>query len=313
MFTQGKYRDYSKQEYIAMPAKIIDGEKIAADMRAEFSIEIALLKKQGINPGLSVILVGDDPASQSYVTAKERDCREVGIYSDDNRLPADTTAEELLSLIEKKNKDSDIHGILVQLPLPRHLNEFSVLFAIDPAKDVDGFHPVNVGRMMTGEKAFLPCTPNGIVQLLIRSGVTIKGADVVIVGRSNIVGKPLANMLIQKQPNADATVTICHSHTKDLASHTKRADILIAAAGSPGIITADMVKKGAVVIDVGVNRIEDATKKKGYRLVGDVDFENVREKASLITPVPGGVGPMTRTMLLYNTIESAKAAAGLKS
>jgi methylenetetrahydrofolate dehydrogenase (NADP+) / methenyltetrahydrofolate cyclohydrolase len=295
-----------------MPAQIIDGNKIAAEIKAELKDEIAFLKKRGINPGLSVILVGDDSASHSYVTGKERDCQEVGIYSDDNRLPAGTTAKELLTLIEKKNKDPNIHGILVQLPLPKHLDESAVLFAIDPNKDVDGFHPINVGRMVTGQKAFLPCTPHGVVQLLIRSGVAIKGADVVIVGRSNIVGKPLANMLIQKNPNADATVTICHSRTKELARHTRDADILIAATGQPGLITADMVKKGAVVIDVGVNRIEDATKKKGYRLVGDVDFEQVSKIASLVTPVPGGVGPMTRTMLLYNTIEAAKIAAGLK-
>jgi methylenetetrahydrofolate dehydrogenase (NADP+) / methenyltetrahydrofolate cyclohydrolase len=296
-----------------MPAKIIDGTKIAADMRAELKNEIAQLKKQGINPGLSVILVGDNPASQSYVNAKERDCKEVGIYSDDNRLPADTTAEELLALIDKKNHDPKIHGILVQLPLPSHLNESAILFAINPAKDADGFHPVNIGRMVAGEKAFLPCTPHGVVQLLIRSGITIEGSNVVIVGRSNIVGKPLANMLIQKNPNANATVTICHTRTKNLAAHTKRADILIAAIGRPGAITADMVKKGAIVIDVGINRVDDAAKKKGYSLVGDVDFESVKEKASLITPVPGGVGPMTRMMLLYNTVESAKTAAGLKS
>jgi methylenetetrahydrofolate dehydrogenase (NADP+)/methenyltetrahydrofolate cyclohydrolase len=210
------------------------------------------------------------------------------------------------------NNDPKINGILVQLPLPKGFNESEVLFAINPAKDVDGFHPVNVGKIMIGEKAFLPCTPHGIVQLLLRSGVTIEGANVVIVGRSNLVGKPLANMLIQKKPNANATVTICHTRTKDLSSHTKRADILVAAAGRPNTITADMVKEGAVVIDVGVNRIEDATKKNGYRLVGDVDFEAIKEKASLITPVPGGVGPMTRTMLLYNTVESAKINAGLE-
>jgi methylenetetrahydrofolate dehydrogenase (NADP+)/methenyltetrahydrofolate cyclohydrolase len=197
------------------------------------------------------------------------------------------------------------------LPLPKRLNESEVLLAIDPAKDVDGFHPVNVGKMVVGEKAFMPCTPHGIIQLLIRNGVKIEGADVVIVGRSNLVGKPLANMLIQKKPNANATVTVCHTRTKDLSSHTKRADILIAAAGRPNTVTADMVKEGVVVIDVGVNRVEDSTKKRGYRLVGDVDFEAVREKASLITPVPGGVGPMTITMLLYNTVESARRAAGI--
>jgi methylenetetrahydrofolate dehydrogenase (NADP+)/methenyltetrahydrofolate cyclohydrolase len=296
-----------------MTAQIIDGKQVAADMRAELKEEVARLKKQGIVPGLGVILVGEDPASKSYVTAKEKTCEEIGIYSDDNRLPAETSQQELMALVAKMNKDPKIHGILVQLPLPKHLNEAEVLLAIDPAKDVDGFHPMNVGKMVVGEKAFLPCTPHGVIQLLIRSGVTIEGAEVVIVGRSNIVGKPLANMLIQKKPNANATVTVCHTRTKDLASHTKRADILIAAAGRPNTITADIVKEGVVVIDVGVNRVEDPTKKKGYRLVGDVDFEAVKEKASLITPVPGGVGPMTITMLLYNTVESAKrlAVAGI--
>ena len=294
-----------------MAAQIIDGKQVAADMREELKAEVAKLKEQGIVPGLGVILVGEDPASQSYVTAKERACENIGIYSDDNRLPADTSQEELMALVEKMNNDPKINGILVQLPLPKGINEAEVLLAIDPAKDVDGFHPINVGKMMVGEKAFLPCTPHGIIQLLIRSGVTIEGAEVVIVGRSNIVGKPLANMLIQKKPNANATVTICHTRTKDLAFHTKRADIVIAAAGRPNTVTADMIKEGVVVIDVGVNRVEDATKKKGYRLVGDVDFEAVKEKASFITPVPGGVGPMTITMLLYNTVESAKRAAGI--
>jgi len=295
-----------------MTAQIIDGKQVAADMRVELKAEAAKLKEQGIVPGLGVILVGEDPASQSYVTAKERACENIGIYSDDNRLPAETSQEELMALVEKMNKDSKINGILVQLPLPKGINEADVLLAIDPAKDVDGFHPINVGKMMVGEKAFLPCTPHGIIQLLLRSGVTIEGAEVVIVGRSNIVGKPLANMLIQKKPNANATVTVCHTRTKDLPSHTKRADIVIAAAGRPNTVTADMIKEGVVVIDVGVNRVEDATKKKGYRLVGDVDFEAVKEKASFITPVPGGVGPMTITMLLYNTVESAKRAAGIE-
>jgi methylenetetrahydrofolate dehydrogenase (NADP+)/methenyltetrahydrofolate cyclohydrolase len=294
-----------------MTAQIIDGKQIAADMRAELKAEVAKLKAQNIIPGLGVILVGEDPASQSYVTAKERACDDMGIYSDDNRLAADTSQAELMALVEKMNNDPKINGILVQLPLPKGLNESEVLLAIDPAKDVDGFHPVNVGKMVVGEKAFMPCTPHGIIQLLIRNGVKIEGADVVIVGRSNLVGKPLANMLIQKKPNANATVTVCHTRTKDLSSHTKRADILIAAAGRPNTVTADMVKEGVVVIDVGVNRVEDSTKKRGYRLVGDVDFEAVREKASLITPVPGGVGPMTITMLLYNTVESARRAAGI--
>jgi methylenetetrahydrofolate dehydrogenase (NADP+)/methenyltetrahydrofolate cyclohydrolase len=294
-----------------MTAQIIDGKQIAADMRAELKAEVTKLKQQNIIPGLGVILVGEDPASQSYVTAKERACDDMGIYSDDNRLDADTSQAELMALVEKMNNDPKINGILVQLPLPEGLNESEVLLSIDPAKDVDGFHPMNVGKMVVGEQAFLPCTPHGVIQLLIRSGVTIKGAEVVIVGRSNIVGKPLMNMLIQKNSTGNATVTVCHTRTKDLSTHTKRADIVIAAAGRPNTVTADMVQEGVVVIDVGVNRIEDATKKKGYRLVGDVDFEAVKEKASLITPVPGGVGPMTITMLLYNTVESAKRAAGI--
>ncbi len=291
-----------------MAARIIDGKAIAAQMRAELKAEVERLKAKAIVPGLAVVLVGDDPASKSYVTAKERACEEIGIYSDDNRLPAETTQEELMALVAKLNADPRINGILVQLPLPKHLDEGAVLLAIDPAKDVDGFHPVNVGKMVVGEEAFLPCTPHGIIQLLVRSGVMTDGAEVVVVGRSNIVGKPIANMLIQKSPTGNATVTVCHTRTRDLAAHVRRADIVIAAAGRPGTVTADMVKEGAVVIDVGVNRVEDATKKSGYRLVGDVDFEAVAEKASLITPVPGGVGPMTITMLLYNTIESAKRA-----
>jgi methylenetetrahydrofolate dehydrogenase (NADP+)/methenyltetrahydrofolate cyclohydrolase len=289
-----------------MAAQIIDGKQVATEMRAELKTEVAKLKEQGIVPGLGVILVGEDPASQSYVRAKERACEELGIYSDDNRLPEDITQQDLIALVNQMNNDPKINGILVQLPLPKGLNEAEVLLAIAPEKDVDGFHPMNVGKMMVGEKAFLPCTPHGVIQLLLRSGVTIEGAKVVIVGRSNIVGKPLANMLIQKNAKGNATVTVCHTRTKDLAWHTRQADIVIAAAGRPNTITADMVKDGVVVIDVGVNRVEDATKKKGYRLVGDVDFEAVKEKASLITPVPGGVGPMTITMLLYNTVESAK-------
>jgi len=294
-----------------MTAKIIDGKQIASDMRAKLRTDVAALAQKGIVPGLGVILVGDDPASKSYVAAKQKACEEIGIYSDDNRLSASITQNELMSHINRLNKDPRIHGILTQLPLPENFDELEVLMAIDPAKDVDGFHPINVGKMVTGQKAFLPCTPHGIVQLLIKSGVKIEGANVVIVGRSNIVGKPLANILIQKSPLGNATVTVCHTRTKNLAEHTKKADIVIAAAGCPNTITADMIKEGAVVIDVGVNRVEDSTKKAGYRLVGDVDFEHVKEKASLITPVPGGVGPMTITMLLYNTVESAKNAAGL--
>lgn len=293
-----------------MAAKIIDGKQTAADMRAELKDEVSKLKTEGIVPGLGVILVGEDPASQSYVTAKERACEEMGIYSDDNRLPAETTQQDLLALVNRMNNDPKINGILVQLPLPKQLDESEVLLAISPDKDVDGFHPTNIGKMVAGQAAFLPCTPHGVIQLLIRSGVTIEGSHTVIVGRSNIVGKPLANMLIQKAPNRNATVTVCHTRTKDLAGHTRQADIVVAAAGRPNTITTDMIKDGAVVIDVGVNRVEDATKKKGYRLVGDVDFEAVKEKASFITPVPGGVGPMTITMLLFNTVESAKKAAG---
>jgi methylenetetrahydrofolate dehydrogenase (NADP+)/methenyltetrahydrofolate cyclohydrolase len=288
-----------------MTAKIIDGKQIAAQMREELKDEVAALAKKGIVPGLGVILVGDDPASKSYVTAKQKACEEIGMFALDKRMPEKTSQKELLDAIDKMNKDRRIHGILVQLPLPKHINEPDVLLAIDTAKDIDGFHPVNVGKMVTGQKAFLPCTPHGVIQLLIRCGVKIEGAEVVIVGRSNIVGKPLANILIQKSPLGNATVTVCHTRTKNLAEHTRRADIVIAAAGSPNTITADMIKDGAVVIDVG------PSKKTGYRLVGDVDFERVKEKASLITPVPGGVGPMTITMLLYNTVESAKNAAGL--
>ncbi|OHB61270.1 MAG: bifunctional 5,10-methylene-tetrahydrofolate dehydrogenase/5,10-methylene-tetrahydrofolate cyclohydrolase [Planctomycetes bacterium GWF2_42_9] len=288
-----------------MAAKIIDGKQIAADIREELKTKVQQLKTKGITPGLGVILVGADPASISYVTAKEKACHDIGMFSDDNRLPAETSEKDLLALVEKMNKDPKIHGILVQLPLPKHIDEQKILLAIDPAKDVDGFHPVNVGKMCVGQKAFLPCTPHGVVQLLIRSGVKLDGAEVVIVGRSNIVGKPLANMLIQKSPIGNATVTVCHTRTKDIAAHTKKADIVIAAAGRPKTITADMLKQDAVVIDVGVNRIEDATKKNGFRLVGDVDFDECNKVASLITPVPGGVGPMTITMLLFNTVDSA--------
>ena len=256
------------------------------------------------------MLVGEDPASQVYVGQKEKTSAALGIYSERHDLPASTTQEELLALIDKLNKDPKINGILVQLPLPKHLNETEVLFAIDPRKDVDGFHPVNVGKLMIGEADFLPCTPHGIQQLLIRSGVETSGAEVVVVGRSNIVGKPIANMLLQKQKGANATVTLVHTGTRDIASHTRRADILIVAAGKPKAITADMVKDGVVVIDVGVNHI--GTTAEGKRiLAGDVDFDAVKEKARAITPVPGGVGPMTITMLMMNTIKAAKIARGL--
>lgn len=296
-----------------MTAKIIDGKQVAADIRAELKAEIAKLREQGVVPGLGVILVGEDPASVSYVTGKERTCDELGIYSDNNHLPGETSQAELTQVIHRLNADDRINGILVQLPLPQQLSESEAIFAIDPTKDVDGIHPVSVGKMVTGEKAFLSCTPHGVLHLLTRSGVKIEGSHVVIVGRSNLVGRPLANMLIQKAPMGNATVTVCHTRTKDLAYHTRQADILVAAAGRPNTITVNMVKEGAAVIDVGVNRVEDVTKKRGYRLVGDVDFEAVKEKASLITPVPGGVGPMTITMLMYNTVLSAKRAAGIET
>lgn len=293
-----------------MSAEIIDGKQVAAGLRKRIKEDVAALREEGITPGLGVILVGDDPASRSYVSAKEKACAEAGIFSDDNRLSEDTTQEELLELVERMNNDPAINGILVQLPLPPHIDEQKVLPAILPEKDVDGFHPVNLGNLMAGRDCFLPCTPHGIMQLLIHSGVDVSGAHVVVVGRSNIVGKPVANMLLQKSEGANATVTVCHTGTRDMARHTRDADILIVAAGRPNTITAEMVKDGAVVIDVGVNRITDETRKNGYRLVGDVDFEGVKEKASLITPVPGGVGPMTITMLLWNTVEAARKAKG---
>ena len=289
-------------------AKIIDGNKIAAEMRAELALEIKALAKRKIVPGLAVILVGDNPASQVYVRMKERACEQLDIASFEHRLPESTTERRLLSLIARLNEDKRVHGILVQLPLPKHIDEKKVLNAIEPEKDVDGFHPVNVGKMLVGEPGYLPCTPHGCQQMLLRSGYDPGGKRVVIVGRSNIVGKPLAAILMQKAPGANATVTVCHSRTKNIASVTKQADILIAAMGVPEFVKPRMVKEGAVVIDVGVNRVEDKTKKSGYRLVGDVDFEGVRKKAKAISPVPGGVGPMTITLLLKNTVEAAKRA-----
>ena len=294
-----------------MPAQIISGTEIAKQIREGLKQEIAELKeKHNLIPGLATILVGEDPASQVYVGAKEKTSLALGIYSERLDLPADTSQEKLLSLIDKLNKDPKIHGILVQLPLPKHINETRVLYTVDPKKDVDGFHPVNVGKLMIGEPDYLPCTPHGIQQLLIRSGVKIEGAEVVIVGRSNIVGKPIANILLQKKEGANATVTVCHTRTRDISLHTKRADILIVAAGKPKAITADMVKEGVVVIDVGVNRVGKTPEGKAI-LVGDVDFDAVKEKAKAITPVPGGVGPMTITMLMLNTVKAAKLAAGL--
>ena len=294
-----------------MPAQIISGTETARAIRTELAVEVARLKQEhNLVPGLVTILVGEDPASQSYVAAKNRTAHALGIHSEQLTLPADTAEADLLARIDGYNRDPAIHGILVQLPLPRHINEAKVLFAIDPAKDVDGFHPVNVGKMLLGEPCFLPCTPHGILELLQRAGVQTDGAEVVVVGRSNIVGKPVANLMLQKRAGGNATVTVCHTRTRDMAAHTRRADILIVAAGRARMIGADLVKEGAVVIDVGVNRVGQTASGKAI-LEGDVDFQAVAEKASAITPVPGGVGPMTITMLMKNTVQAARQAAGL--
>ena len=294
-----------------MTAKIISGSEVAKEIREELRQEIAELKeKHNLTPGLVTILVGEDPASVSYVTAKQKTAHDLGFHSIQDNQPPNMAEADLLTLIDQYNKDPRIHGILVQLPLPKHIDEGKVLYAIDPRKDVDGFHPVNVGKLMIGKPDYLPCTPAGIQQLLIRSGTKIEGSEVVVVGRSNIVGKPIANILLQKREGANATVTVCHTRTKDMTSHTRKADILIVAAGKPKAVTADMVKEGAVVIDVGVNRIGKTPEGKAI-LCGDVDFEAVKEKASAITPVPGGVGPMTITMLMMNTVKAAKLAAGI--
>lgn len=290
-----------------MAAQIIDGKSIAQSIREEIKIKTEALKTKGITPCLAVILVGSNPASVSYVTGKQKALAEVGMNDRSVRLPESTTEQELISLIQELNADKNVHGILVQLPLPQHIDEEKIILAIDPAKDVDGFHPVNVGNLVIGKKTFLPCTPHGIIVLLKRMNIETDGKSAVVIGRSNIVGKPAAILLARKDLNA--TVTICHSGTKNIADITRRADILIAAAGRANIVTADMVKEGAAVIDVGVNRIPDASKKSGFRLAGDVDFENVKEKAAFITPVPGGVGPMTIAMLMANTLEAAENTA----
>jgi len=293
--------------------QIIDGKAIAEEIRGDLKVQIADLARRKIVPGLAVVLVGENPASQVYVRRKKKTCAELGIASFSYELPASCTEKRLLGLIGRLNNDDRVHGILVQLPLPKQIDEQKVLLAIDPEKDVDGFHPRNVGRMLAGNPGFLPCTPAGCRELLVRSGHGPEGKHVVIVGRSNIVGKPLAAILMQKAPGADATVTVCHSRTKDLAKITRTADILVAAIGVPLFVKADMVKKGVVVIDVGVNRIEDKTAKSGTRLIGDVDFDKVSKKAAAITPVPGGVGPMTITMLMKNTIQSAMTRANTKN
>lgn len=287
-----------------MPATIIDGKQIAQDVRNEVKQKVSQLTQNGIVPCLAVILVGENPASVSYVTGKQKALAEVGMKDKSMHLPESTTQEELLKIIKELNEDSTVHGILVQLPLPKHINEEKILLAIDPEKDVDGFHPVNVGNLVIGKKAFLPCTPHGIIVLLQKMQIETSGKHAVVIGRSNIVGKPVAILLARKETNC--TVTICHTGTKNLSEFTKNADIIIAASGHPNTVTADMVKEGAVVIDVGVNRIPDSTKKSGFRLTGDVDFDSIKEKASFITPVPGGVGPMTIAMLMKNTLEAAE-------
>jgi len=294
-----------------MTAKLISGIEIAREIREELKEEVTeLVEKHNVVPGLVTILVGEDPASQSYVAAKNKTAKELGINSKQVTLDVETSEEDLLILVGKYNADPACNGILVQLPLPKTINEANVLLAIDPAKDVDGFHPVNVGKMVLGEQCFLPCTPHGILEMLTRSGVETSGAEVVVIGRSNIVGKPIANLMLQKRDAGNATVTLCHTRTKNMAEHCRRADIIIAAVGVPKMVTADMVKPGAAIIDVGVNRIGKAANGKAI-LAGDVDFDAVKEIASCITPVPGGVGPMTITMLMKNTVQAAKMAANL--
>ena len=297
-----------------MPATVIDGKQMAEDIRREVAEEVRVFKEEGnASPGLAAVLVGDDPASAVYVRNKRRACDEAGMLSETFELPRETTQDELIGIVRELNSDARFHGILVQLPLPSHIQEREVILAIDPDKDVDGMHPVNGGRLLEGNPRFLPATPAGVQQMLMRTGNDPAGKHVVIVGRSNIVGKPLATMLMQKAPGANATVTVCHTGTKDVATFTRQADIVVAAIGRPRALTAEMVAEGAVVIDVGINRVDDATRKAGYRLVGDVDYEPVAEKASAITPVPGGVGPMTIAMLLTNTLQAARYAASAPS
>jgi methylenetetrahydrofolate dehydrogenase (NADP+)/methenyltetrahydrofolate cyclohydrolase len=293
-------------------ATLIDGTAIGKLVREDVAREVARLKALGITPGLSVVLVGEDPASTVYVRSKGKACEEAGMRGETIRLPADTSEAQLLEQVDALNNDSRVHGILVQMPLPKHMSADKVIRRIKPEKDVDGFHPVNVGKLSIGERdGFVPCTPAGAIELLVRSGVDTKGKDAVIVGRSNIVGKPMAALLVQDVPGGNCTVTVCHSRTADLASHTRRADILVAAIGRPEMITGDMIKPGAVVIDVGINRVNDPSAAKGYRIVGDVHFASARTVASLITPVPGGVGPMTIAMLMKNTVRAAAQIAGV--
>ena len=295
-----------------MTADIIDGKRVADDIRAELRGRLDRLRSRGVNPGLTAILVGDNPGSQPYVKMKGKACEEMGLAHQTIEMPRDTTEEALLQAVHRLNADPNVHGILVQQPLPPQISVDAAVRAVHPSKDVDCFHPENVGLVLIGSPRFAPATPAGVVELLVRSGNDPAGKDVVIAGRSNIVGKPLAALLMQKAPKANATVTVAHSATRDLAAHTRRADILVAAMGAPGTIRADMVKDGVVVIDVATNRIPDATKKTGYRTVGDVDFNAVKEKAKAITPVPGGVGPMTIAMLLVNTVHAAELNADLR-
>jgi len=295
-----------------LPARLIDGTAIGNAMRGELQGEIRDLKRRGVTPGLAAVLVGENPASHTYVRMKGKACDEAGVYHETLRLAAETTEAELLALIERLNADHKIHGILVQLPLPKHITTQRVLHRVDPGKDVDGFHPENVGKVSTGDPTgFRPATPYGVQQLLVRSELDPTGKHAVIVGRSTIVGRPMAALLLQDGPGGNATVTVCHSRTRDIKAVTRQADILIVAIGKPEFVTGDMVKPGAVVIDVGVNRIDDPSLKKGYRLVGDVKFDEVKKVAGAITPVPGGVGPMTITMLLYNTVQAARQWVGV--
>lgn len=288
-----------------MQGKTIDGKAIAEKVKEELKEEIAALKEKGIIPGLAAVLVGDDPASHIYVNNKAKACEKIGIHSEVIKRPADTPAEELHALITELNERRDIHGILIQSPLPKHLDELEAVLNVNPLKDVDGFHPVNMGYLLLGSPIFLPCTPFGILRLFDETGVDPNGKKVVILGRGNIVGKPLAAMLMQKWEGCNATVTVCHTGTADIPAETKQADILIAAMGKPRFVTPNMIKAGVVIIDVGVNRVDDAKSEKGYRICGDVDFEGCLKKASYITPVPGGVGPMTIAMLLHNTVRAA--------
>ena len=291
--------------------EVIDGNAVADDVKAGLEGAIETLVDAGTRPTLATVLMSPDPASETYVSMKQRDCEELGIGTRDVELDLDAPAEDLYKTVEELNDDPEVHGILVQSPVPEHVDEKRVIETIDPEKDVDGFHPENVGRMVAGYPRYKPCTPHGIQKLLAATEVDTEGADVAIVGRSSIVGKPLANLLLQKAPDGNATVTVCHSRTEDLAAKTREADIVVAAAGVPELIDGSMLSEGVVVIDVGVNRV-DADTEKGYELVGDVDFESAKEKASAITPVPGGVGPMTRAMLLYNTVKAASRQEGVE-